>query len=292
MTTLNDLIASIHTSMHSYTGVQEQVTWLTAGVDASVTSMNVASSETVLRGIAEIDEELIYVSSSDSNSLALAPFGRGFRGSVAASHANNAQVTFDPIFPRVEIRRAIDQLVEGLFPQLWQVKTTDIVFNGTKLGYSLPADCVGIIEAKWALTSNVFDLWEPISRFKFDPASPLTNGKALNIFDSIQPGATVRVVYRAKFGTFASGSDTLSSVGLSESYADLILYGVAARMIRFLDPGRLQTLSVENLSRSAVVQSGDASKVANQLYAMYQQRLAEERARLIELTPPQINFTR
>jgi hypothetical protein len=102
----------------------------------------------------------------------------------------------------------------------------------------------------------------------------------------------VRVVYRAPFGTFASDSATLDSVGLSESHADLILYAVTARMIRFLDPARLQVAAVENLSRSSVVQSGDAAKVANQLYAMYQQRLVEERIRLLQLTPPQIHFTR
>ena len=36
----------------------------------------------------------------------------------------------------------------------------------------------------------------------------------------------------------------------------------------------------------------EAGRVANQLYAMYQQRLTEERRRLLELTPPSINFTR
>lgn len=291
MTTLNDLIASIHTSMHSYTGTQEQVTWLTAAVDAAATTMTVASGDTVLRGIAEIEDELIYVNSSDSNGLFLPPFGRGFRGSTAASHAQNVAVVFDPPFPKVEIRRAINQCVESLFPTLYQIKTADVAFDGVKVGYSLPADCQGVIEAKWRLTSNTFDLWEPISRFKFDPASPLTNGKAINIFEPIQPGATIRVVYMAKFGTFASGTDTLASVGLAESYADLLLYGVTSRMIRFLDPSRLQISAVENVSRANVVASGDAGKIANQLYAMYQQRLAEERVRLLALNPPAINFT-
>jgi hypothetical protein len=62
-------------------------------------------------------------------------------------------------------------------------------------------------------------------------------------------------------------------------------------MVRFLDPARLQIGAVENVSRSAVVQAGDAAKIATQLYAMYQQRLVEERTRLLELDPPSINFT-
>lgn len=292
MSTLNDLIASIHSSLHSYTGLQEQSTWLTASVDASQTAMSIASSDTILRGVAEIDDELLYVDSSDSNGIALAPFGRGYRGSTAATHANNAQVTFDPMFPRVEIRRAIDQCMQALFPQLFQIKTADLTFNGTLIGYPLPADCESIVDLKWRQTLDPVDYWAPVTRWVFDSTSPLTNGRAVNILEDLPTGSSVRAVYRAKFGTFAAGTDTLASVGLNESYADLLLYGVSARMVRFMDPVRLQVTSVENLSRSAVVQTGDGAKIANQLYAMYQQRLNEERARLLELTPPMIHFTR
>lgn len=292
MSTLNDLIASIHSSLHSYTGLQEQSTWLTAGVDASQTTMAVASSDTVLRGVAEIDDELLYVDSSDSSGLALAPFGRGYRGSTAATHAINSQVTFDPMFPRVEIRRAIDQIMQAMFPLLYQIKTTDITYNGTALGYSLPADCEGILDLKWRQSGDITNYWNPVSRWSYDAASPLTNSRALNVLEDLPAGSTVRVVYRAKFGTFVAGTDTLPSVGLSESHADVILYGVAARMVRFMDPARLQVASVENLSRSSVVQAGDGAKIANQLYAMYQQRMNEERARLLALTPPMIHFTR
>ena len=292
MSTLNDLIASIHSSLHSYTGLQEQATWLTADVNSSVTTMTVQNSDFVLRGVAEIDDELIYVDSSDAGMVSLAPFGRGYRGSTAASHVTNTQVTFDPVFPRCEIRRAIDQTIETLFPMLYQIKTADLAFSGVKVGFSLPADCEGVIEAKWHNDADPLDYWIPVSRWSYDPTSPLANGKALNIVEDVPPGSTVRVNYRAKFGTFVAGTDTLASVGLPESYADLILYAVSARMVRFLDPARLQISTVENLSRAGVVQSGDASKIANQLYSMFQQRMVEERSRLLELNPPSIHFTR
>lgn len=288
MSTLNDLIASIHTSLHSYSGTQEQMTWLTVACGASDLTLTVASSDTILRGIAEIDDELIYVNTSDSNGLQLPPFGRGFRGSVAAAHPINSAVTFDPVFPRVEIRRAIDQAIEGLFPNLFQIKTTNLTFNGHDFSFSLPADAEGILSVKVDAGDGY---WDPVSRWNFDPMSPLTNGKALNLMEATPVGA-IRVTYRAKFGTFTSGTDTLASVGLSESYADLILYAVSARLIRFLDPARLNLSTIENVSRAGVVQSGDAAKIANQLYAVYNQRLAEERSRLLELTPAAIHFTR
>lgn len=292
MSTLGDLVASIHSSLHSFTGVQEQVTWLTAGVDASVTSLAVGSSDTVLKGIAEIDSELIYVDSSDSNVLSLAPFGRGFRGSTAATHASNAMVTFDPAFPQVEIRRAITQCIEGLYPTLYQIKTTDLTYSPVPIGYDLPTDCEKVLEVKANVSPDPLNYWMPLYNWSFDTTSPETNGNTLNIFQAVQPSATIRVVYMAKFGTFASDAATLTSVGLSESHADLILYGVAARMVRFLDPSRLQLQSVENASRSSFVQAGDAGRLANQLYAMYTQRLQEERRRLLDLTPAQIHFKR
>lgn len=290
MSTLNDLIASVHTSLHSYSGTQEQVTWLTAACDATATTLTVASSDTILRGIAEIEDELIYVHTSDAGGLVLPPFGRGYRGSTAAAHPINSAITFDPVFPRVEIRRAIDQCIESLFPTLFQIKTVDLTYTGTDIGFSLPADCAGVVSVKYQ-SSPGDEFWVPVGSWSFDSMSPLSNGKALNIMEAL-PYGTVRVNYSAKFGTFASGTATLASVGLSESYADLILYGVAARLIRFLDPARLNLAAIENVSRAGVVESGAAAKIANQLYAVYQQRLMEERSRLLELYPPAIHFTR
>lgn len=292
MTTLGDLVASIHSSLHSFTGVQEQVTWLTAAVDSDDLTFAVGSSDSVLRGIAEVDDELVYVDSSAANVLSLTPFGRGYRGSTAAAHAQNAMLTFDPVFPKVEIRRAITQCIEGLFPALYQVKTTDITYTPQPVGFNLPTDCEGVLEVKAKRTSDPLNYWVPVTHWEDDMTSPEVNGKSLNIFQVLDPGCTIRVVYRAKFDAFASDASTLTSVGLSESYADLVLYGVSARMIRFLDATRLQVSSVENLSRSTVVGAGEAGKIANQLYAMYQQRLTEERSRLLELKPPRANFTR
>jgi hypothetical protein len=291
MSTLNDLIASIHTSLHSFSGQQEQVTWLTSGCTSSDTTLAVASSDTVLRGLCEIEDELIYVHTSDSGGLQLAPFGRGFRGSTAAAHAANVAVTFDPVFPRAEIRRAIDQCIESLFPTLYQIKTYDFQTTAAGLGYDLPADCDGVLDVKFE-APDPMNYYERFSRWTFDSASALATGKVLNLYDNVGPDVTVRVVYRAKFTAFAGGTSTLASAGLSESWADLILFNVSSRMVRFLDPARLQIQTVENISRSQVVQAGDAGKVANQLYSMYQQRLGEERTRLLELTPPSIHFTR
>lgn len=292
MTTLGDLIGSISSSLHSYTGVQEASTYLTAPVTASSLSFAVNSSEQVARGIAEVDDELVYVDVADSNSLSIAPYGRGYLGSTAASHLTNAQLTVDPTFPRCEIRRAVDQAVLGLYPHLFRVTSTDLTYTPAPTGYALPADCEEVLDVKWRVSTDPTNYWQPIYNYAFDASSAEVSGKALNLFEWLPTSSTIRVVYQASFSPFTSNTDTLASAGLKEDWADLILYAVTSRMVRFLDPARLQIRSVENVSRAQVVPSGDAGKIANQLYAMYQQRLIEERRKLLDLHPTRINFTR
>lgn len=294
MSTLGDLIGSIASALHSYTGVQEQSTHLTADIAADDLLIQVANSESMMRGVIEVDDELLYVDVSDANVLSIAPYGRGYRASTAAAHLANSQVINDPSFPRCEILRSINQCIDALYPTLYQIKSTDIAVDALRIGYQLPADCETIIEVKFQAPSDPYDFWVPYQNWRFDPTSPEATGRTINFPNStnMPAGSTVRVVYQAPFGQFASVSDTFASVGLRESYADLILYGVTARMVRFLDPARLQLTTVENVSRAGVVATGDAGKIANQLYAVYQQRLLEERKKLLDLTPTQIHFTR
>lgn len=290
MTTYGELIAGIHTSLHSFTGVQEQLTWLTSSIDADDLTIPVSNSEMALRGVVEVDEELLYVDSTDSTGLVVAPFGRGYKSSTATSHALNAQVTFDPTFPKVEIKRVIGSVVQALYPTLFRVQSATLTYSSTVVGYELPADCGGVLEVKAKRDSDHENQWVPLSGWSFDSTSPEATGKVLNLFDPLAPGMDLEVSYFAPFADFASDSDTMASVGLSESHVDLIVYGATARLVRFLDPGRLQVGAVENLSRAAVVSSGDAGRVANQLYAMYSQRLAEERRRLLDLYPARSHF--
>jgi len=292
VTTYADLVNSVHSSLHSYCNQQEDVTWLSSAVsDTTSTTFSINSSDGVHRGIAEIEDELVYVYTSDSGGLQLIPLGRGYRGSTAATHAINSTVTFDPAFPRHEIKKAIQQAVDGLYPTLYQIKKTTFTYVTAQSGYDLPADCDSILEVKWKVPSPLND-WQRLFQWSFDTNSQDSNGNKLSFYDMVLPGATVQVVYRATFGDLAADGDTLTSVGLLDSYSDLLVYAVTSRMLRFLEPARIQTRSVENVSRSQVVQAGDAAKIANQLYAMYQQRLAEERSRLLELSPPQMNFQR
>lgn len=291
MTTFLELVNQVHSMLHSYTGVQEQVTSLTSSIDSDDTSLALADTSGISRGILEIDSELLYADSTDSTSAAVPAFGRGFRGTTAAAHTSGAMVVYDPAFPKFEIKRAINQCVEALYPQLYQIKSTTLTFVGAQLTYELPADCDAVVKVTWE-SVGPSQYWYTVASWEFDTNSTEATGNTLTFHEDIMPGRTVKVVYQAKPAQFSLDADTFATKGIEESWVDLLVYGACSKLMRFLDASRIQTASVENLSRATVVAVGDAGKIANQLYAMYQQRLQEERRRLLELNPPQLHFTR
>lgn len=290
MTTFAELVDQVSVALHSYT-TQEKLTWLSSSLTNSATSFSVADGEQVSLGVIEVDDELMYVSSVATNTVTLAPFGRGYRGSVAATHAANAKVTFDPHFPRVDVKRAITQIMAAVYPQLYQIKETTFTFAGAQATYELPADTAGVVKVQYQVTGPS-GYWQTLTTWEFEPNSELATGKALTLHEAPEQQRTVKVVYRAPFGTLAADADTLDSVGFPESAIDVLIYGAAARLIRFLDVARLQMRTVENGARAEFVRSGDPSNIANQFYAMHVTRLQEERKKLLELEPPQMYFTR
>lgn len=291
MTTFGDLVKRARSALRSYTGVHEQVTWLTGSADSSQTTLTVNDSSQVSVGISEVEEELIYVSSAADGILSLAPFGRGYAGSTAAAHGVNAQVTYDPTFPIVEIKAAINNVVASLYPSLYQIKSTTFTFAGNQRTYELPADADQIVRVQYELTGSS-GYWPVLDSWEFRRDSEEASGRAIALHALPQQGRTVKVTYQAPLGQFADDADTMADIGLAESAVDLLIYGVTAQMIRFLEPARLQVQTVENLTRQQLTPSGDPAKIANQLYAMHLQRVGEERRKLLALDPPQIYFTR
>lgn len=280
MTTTDDLVSSIASSLHSYTGVQESYTWLLTGATDTDLTLNVADASAIFRGIAEIDDEMIFVHSGDAQSLTLAPFGRGYRGSSPASHAANTQVTFDPAFPRSEVKKRITKAVKDLFPTLYQIGSVSYAHDGIAVNYAVPGKPVLIT---FTIPGDPAQVPYHYYDWRWD------GGTTVVLCEPIPTGAQIKITCQQEFGDLVALGD-FTAAGIPESCADLIEYAVTAHMIRYLDPGRLILSSVENVSRAQVIQVGDAAKIANQLYTMYQQRLQEERRKLLLLNPPTINF--
>ena len=100
MTTFNELTDDVLSMLRGYVRSQESVTAMAGSLNATATSFNVDDGSRLGMGRAEIDDELVYINSVTTNSVALQPWGRGVDGSTAATHADDARVTFNPLFPR------------------------------------------------------------------------------------------------------------------------------------------------------------------------------------------------
>jgi len=288
MATLEQLTDRIDTLLHGYSLNQESTTWLTAAVTSTTTtSLSVNDANVVSRGYIQIDDEVVYVNSTNNidNILTVSPWGRGQRGTPAATHSNSAKVTVAPLFPRYEIKRAINDTLNAMYPQVFAIAQTQFNYVAARTTYDIPDAAQNIL----AVTHQVIGPskeWLPVRAWQFDrTANPTafgdgTNfGHSLSVYSPIVPGRTVNVAYSTRptlFDLTTATSQEYSTVtGMPDYSEDVVVYGAAFRMISFLDPSRLGALSAEAdvLDNQRGARSGE--NAARFLFNVYNTRLYE-----------------
>jgi hypothetical protein len=268
--------------LRGYVRSQESVTALNGSLDASSTSFNVDNGSRLGMGRAEIDDELVYIDAITTNAVALQPWGRGVDGTTAATHADNARVTFNPLFPRFYVKRAINDTIQSMGVELKAKGVDTFTFIASKNTYELPADLKAVNQVTWK-TVGPSGRWETARRWQVDLQADTTQyatGKTITVWDSIVPGRTVQVRYLKHPSNLSAGADTLeTTAGFPASCRDVVALGTAARLVSSIDVALLDPSSVQAGFFDERRQIGSASNVARTLYALYQQRLAEEIAR-------------
>lgn len=282
MTTFNELTDDVLSMLRGYVRSQESVTALNGSLDASATSFNVDNGSRLGMGRAEIDDELVYIDAITTNAVALQPWGRGVDGTTAATHADNARVTFNPLFPRFYVKRAINDTIQSMGVELKAKGVDTFTFIASKNTYELPADLKAVNQVTWK-TVGPSGRWETARRWQVDLQADTTQyatGKTITVWDSIVPGRTVQVRYLKHPSNLSAGADTLeTTAGFPASCRDVVALGTAARLVSSIDVALLDPSSVQAGFFDERRQIGSASNVARTLYALYQQRLAEEIAR-------------
>jgi hypothetical protein len=296
MTTFNDMVEEVLINLEGFTLRQDRTTYLTAAIDNNDLTMSLASGDNIGKGIVEIDDELIHLDSVDRSdrSATISPFGRGYRGTTAAAHTLNTKVTFSPSFPRLSVKRAINDTIRAIYPNIFGVASTTFTYNAAQTTYSLPVNAETVLALSWDSIGPSGE-WIPIRRWRQDPTAASTEyatTNSISIYDSLVPGRTVQVIYTKEPTTLSSGSDVFTTVtGLSESARDVIVYGAAYRMVSFLDPGRLTFTSPEADQNDTTRQFGAGTNTARYLLALYQQRLQEESQKLNGKYPVRVHYT-
>jgi hypothetical protein len=291
------MVDEVRSSLAGYTLRQDRITYLNAAINTTATAIQVGSSSNLAKGIIEIDDELIWIDNfnSTNNTLNAAPgFGRGWQGTAPSPHAQYAQVTLTPTFPRTVIKQAINDTINSFFPKLWAVNSTTFTFNASQTTYPLPDDVESIIYASWQTTGSSLE-WLPINRWRADPManiSAFNTTNTINIYENIQPGRTVQVYYTTTPNTLDANTDDFADVtGLPDSCRDVVTLGASYKLLSYVDSGRINLSSAEADLNDTKIPSSAGVASSRYIFALYNQRLNEEALKLQDKFPIRIHYT-
>jgi len=305
MTTLTNMIDEVAVNLSGYTFQQDRATYLTHAVTTTTSSsasplvLQLGSTDSVGKGVIEIDEELMWVDSFDrvANTATVAPFGRGYLGTTAATHTLDTKVTISPTFPRFNIKRAINDTIRALGANIFAVKTTTFTFNSAVSTYAFNnLNIKNILSVTWQDIGPSKE-WVPLRRWDFDSLASTTafgaGAQTITLGEAPVSGRTVKVVYATDPNPFTTNSEDYATVtGLPESTRDVVVLGAAYRLLSFLDPARASQVSPQADETDAKRPYGASQTATKQLYALYTQRLDEETKSQQQNYPVKVHYSR
>jgi hypothetical protein len=300
MSTFAQLVDEVRTNLSGYTLRQDRITYLTnpGGINTTALDIGIGNSENLAKGVIEIDDELIWINTFDKNNLtlnAIPGFGRGYGGTTPSPHAQNAQVTLTPTFPKVNVKKAINDTINSFYPKLFQVASTTFTFNAAQITYPLPDDARDVMFISWQ-TPGPSREWLPVNRWRIDRmanTAAFNTTRTLSLYDKIVPGRTVQVYYSTIPNTLTNSNDDFATVtGLPESSRDVVTLGAAARLLSYLDTGRINLSSAEADINDTKLPSTAGASASKYVYALYQQRLNEESTKLQDRFPIRVHYTK
>lgn len=277
--TWGSLIDEVIAKLQGYTMINDQLCSLAASISSSDTSPTVDEANVVSRGIIEIDQELIYVSSVGGTTLTVPDWGRGFKGTTAAAHSAGAAVTVAPSYPRSIVAREVNNAIRELWPTLFAPKTTDLTITSVDWQYELPADCERIVSVEWKFQDP--DGWHPMDGWELTASALTTDfstGKFISISDPLAAGSSCHVTYAARPTLMTDEDDEFAATtGLPASARDLATLGAALRLAHWVDAARMAVTTVPEDALAQGRQVGNAVAFGRDLRSQYRERLERER---------------
>ena len=299
------MIDEVQVNLAGYTFQQERSTYLRTPVTTTTSSsaaplvLSLGSIDSVGKGIIEIDEELMWIDSYDriASTATISPYGRGYLGTTATTHAADTKVSISPTFPRFNMKRAINDTIRSLGSSIFAVKTTTFTFNAAQSTYAFNnLNIKNIISLTWEAIGPTQE-WVPIRRWDLDSVADTTTfgagAQTVTLGEAPIPGRTVKVVYATDPEAFTSDEqDYVTQTGLPESTRDVVILGAAYRLLAFLDPARAAQTSPQADETDSKRPYGSSQSATKQLYALYTQRLTEETKAHQQNYPPRVHFSR
>ena len=303
-----DMVDEVIINVAGYTQRQDQATYLLSAMTDTPAgawapnstdpyySFRVSDGTSLSRGTVEIGDELVWVDSFDrENGIAyVSPDGRGFRNSQMSAHDSGSRVVISPVYPRVVVRKAINNAITGVYPDLFGVYYTTFPFVAARNTYQLPAEAVDALSIKWQTVGPTRE-WLPVRRWRLDKMASVgtfNTGKTVSIYDGIVPGRTVNVTYSKRPSELTLDTDEFTDSGLPDSAEEVIILGAAYRVAAYLDTPRVTGMSAEADALDQSNPSGAGAQASRYFFAQYKDRLAVEMRRQYELFPTRVHYTR
>jgi hypothetical protein len=297
MPTFKEMVDEVIINLQGFTLRQDRSTHLTSAITSTATSITVASADNIAKGIIQIDDELIWVDSYNKSTgvITIPPYGRGYLGTTKSSHTAGTQVIIKPTYPRINVKKSINDTVLAVSDTLFATGTYTFTYNPSQVTYPLPDDVEKILAISWQSVGPTEE-WYPVRSWRIDPMANIgefNSNFSLSIYDTIVPGRTIQVFYTTNPDTFEIDQDDYEDVtGLPLSCKDVIIYGAAYRMASMIDPGRLTLTTPEADIQSSKIPYNAGTTAARYLLALYQQRLGEEVKKLQDRYPIRVHYTR
>ena len=302
--TFAQMIDEVKINLSGYTFQQDRSTYLTAAVttltspSSAPTVLSLGSTTDFGKGVIEIGDELLWIDSVDrvANTATVAPYGRGYLGTTAATAAVDTQVTVSPIFPRASIKKAINDTIAAVGASIYATKQTTFTYNAAITTYDFDGlDIENILSVSWQDIGPTRE-WIRVKRWDFDPFADVStwgnNSQTITIGDVIIAGRTVKVMYATHPSLFtATDQDFSTQTGLAESVKDVVTLGAAYRLLQYLDPARAAQYSPQADEIDAKRPFGASNNAVRQLFALYTQRLNEERLKQQTQYPPRVHYS-
>jgi hypothetical protein len=296
-TNLTNLIDDVQLDLAGFTYRQDRATYLINDISTTDLTLKVASTDNIGKGIIEIEDEMLWVDSYDrqSNTITIAPYGRGYNGTTAAAHTANTKITIAPTYPRQAVKRAINDTINSVYPKVYSTGSSVVSFLASRTTYAVPAEAIQLLSMAWESVGPTKE-WLPIRQWRWDPiayAPTFPTGKTVSIYDNVLPGRNINIVYSHLPVALTNPTDDFETVsGLPTSMRDVIIYGASWRLASFFDPARNSITSPQSDEIDNKRPYGTGANVTRQLQTLYLQRLEEESLKQKLQYPTRVHYGR
>lgn len=156
-------------------------------------SFTVSDVTQVSSGLIEVGDELMWCSRVDVDANIIYVSIRALYGTSQDDHDAGELVRNSPKYPRSSIRKAINDSILSVYPDLFAVNNFTFTFAPAQMSYDLPGDVELVLDVTYDAVGPTRE-WPHIRRYDVNLNS--TTGKTIDLFDSPAPGRTVNVLYR------------------------------------------------------------------------------------------------